>query len=239
MTKDRTFLPSSLTNDRIHLQVWFQWIVGKYSLHWVLFLFIYFRFYRERNLFKWFKVWLICAIQMELFQEHFSNPLGRFCVTLCKILLMYWKTLCLIHQIALLLKKKLIKNEQQCWKVQLNYLLWEKCFKRNALNVFSLIFKGIMAGSNRSGDLRDPQRSIPTGTIMAIATTSIICIFFCKKKNPLGKEYKVVRFVNNFIMNYLTSPMNTLILQNRSFLCGVIWRMYWRCGTARQVSAVW
>ncbi|XP_058269870.1 solute carrier family 12 member 7-like isoform X2 [Hemibagrus wyckioides] len=35
---------------------------------------------------------------------------------------------------------------------------------------------GIMAGSNRSGDLRDAQRSIPFGTIMAIITTSIIYI---------------------------------------------------------------
>ncbi|XP_062336799.1 solute carrier family 12 member 7-like isoform X2 [Osmerus eperlanus] len=35
---------------------------------------------------------------------------------------------------------------------------------------------GIMAGSNRSGDLRDAQRSIPIGTILAIATTSFIYI---------------------------------------------------------------
>uniref|UniRef100_A0A8C3JC72 Solute carrier family 12 member 5 n=1 Tax=Calidris pygmaea TaxID=425635 RepID=A0A8C3JC72_9CHAR len=38
------------------------------------------------------------------------------------------------------------------------------------------LIQGIMAGSNRSGDLRDAQKSIPTGTILAIATTSAVYI---------------------------------------------------------------
>ena len=41
----------------------------------------------------------------------------------------------------------------------------------------SYCISGIMAGSNRSGNLKDAQYSIPRGTTAAILTTSIVCIF--------------------------------------------------------------
>lgn len=49
----------------------------------------------------------------------------------------------------------------------------------NLISVLLLTFSsGIMAGSNRSGDLRDAQKSIPVGTIAAITTTSTVCILW-------------------------------------------------------------
>ena len=55
--------------------------------------------------------------------------------------------------------------------------------------ILLLSSSGIMAGSNRSGNLRDAQYSIPRGTIAAIATTSVICIFSINSKNSYINLY--------------------------------------------------
>ena len=56
-----------------------------------------------------------------------------------------------------------------------------------------------MAGSNRSGDLADAQRSIPIGTIMAILTTGLVymasAVLFAATVDPLLLRDKYVNIL--------------------------------------------
>ncbi|XP_059391410.1 solute carrier family 12 member 7-like isoform X1 [Carassius carassius] len=83
---------------------------------------------------------------------------------------------------------------------------------------------GIMAGSNRSGDLRDAQRSIPIGTILAIATTSIIylscvvvfgaCIEGVLLRDKFGDSVK-----GNLVIGTLSWPSPWVIVFGSFFSC--------------------
>ncbi len=72
-------------------------------------------------------------------------------------------------------------------------------------------FPGIMAGSNRSGDLEDASKSIPIGTIAAIATTSFVCILVGTKWDLNGNQGDAIPL---FRTSHRRHP---------SFVCSRIW----------------
>ncbi|XP_036445211.1 solute carrier family 12 member 7 isoform X5 [Colossoma macropomum] len=83
---------------------------------------------------------------------------------------------------------------------------------------------GIMAGSNRSGDLRDAQRSIPIGTILAIATTTAIylscvvlfgaCIEGVVLRDKFGDSVQ-----RNLVIGTLSWPSPWVIVIGSFFSC--------------------
>uniref|UniRef100_A0A3Q1CEP2 Solute carrier family 12 member 7a n=1 Tax=Amphiprion ocellaris TaxID=80972 RepID=A0A3Q1CEP2_AMPOC len=78
---------------------------------------------------------------------------------------------------------------------------------------------GIMAGSNRSGDLRDAQRSIPIGTILAILTTSFICILqtlYCRSSLPVRFSPALKK---NPVIGILAWPSPWVIVIGSFFSC--------------------
>uniref|UniRef100_A0A8D0CF37 Solute carrier family 12 member 5a n=1 Tax=Scleropages formosus TaxID=113540 RepID=A0A8D0CF37_SCLFO len=80
---------------------------------------------------------------------------------------------------------------------------------------------GIMAGSNRSGDLRDAQKSIPIGTIMAITTTSLVCILSPFYAPPLVKVEFGEAVNGNLVIGTLAWPSPWVIVIGSFFsTCG-------------------
>uniref|UniRef100_A0A3Q3VWC2 Uncharacterized protein n=1 Tax=Mola mola TaxID=94237 RepID=A0A3Q3VWC2_MOLML len=83
---------------------------------------------------------------------------------------------------------------------------------------------GIMAGSNRSGDLRDAQKSIPIGTIMAITTTSLIyvtgvCLFGACIEGFLLRDKFGDSVKGNLVIGTLSWPSPWVIVIGSLFSC--------------------
>lgn len=93
------------------------------------------------------------------------------------------------------------------------------------IGIFFPSVTGIMAGSNRSGDLADAQKSIPIGTIGAILTTSTVylsCVMlFAGTVDNLLLRDKVSVFHNFYMPDIINVSVLRLVwaINRRSSSC--------------------
>lgn len=79
--------------------------------------------------------------------------------------------------------------------------------QHNFFSVFAIFFPaatGILAGANISGDLRDPQSSIPKGTLLAIVLTTMSYLLMALMAGwTVAREASgdLVDFANNTYLN--------------------------------------
>lgn len=83
------------------------------------------------------------------------------------------------------------------------------------IGIFFPSVTGIMAGSNRSGDLADAQKSIPIGTICAILTTSTVylssVLLFAGTVDNLLLRDKLVEHLYIFLAKIYSISVESLL----------------------------